>query len=231
MAKKLNASIVHVVFALSLCAPNITLVAESHQETSSGHNYSVTEIERMFRRPKSTEDLLRNMKLAFDRSLLVQSVFFDPAVLKEFFGGTAVTDSESGKIVVLDDHVFPGMTVRVHQNGPISNYIEVATGPMVTISVGVVKSIFGAGYKEQLDTGWDTDGHSHVPTTKGHLGYFEHLGADGFSLKSRSAQFIAGKDLVERPRCIPADQPGSHCGLEDDSVIESISLSVWSGTF
>ena len=186
MAKKLNASIVHVVFALSLCAPNITLVAESHQETSSGHNYSVTEIERMFRRPKSTEDLLRNMKLAFDRSLLVQSVFFDPAVLKEFFGGTAVTDSESGKLVVLDDHVFPGMTVRVHQNGPISNYIEVATGPMVTISVGVVKSIFGAGYKRAVRHG---------------LGYrwsfprSDHQGTPWVLRASRSRRILAQESL------------------------------------
>jgi hypothetical protein len=226
MAKKPNAGIVLVVCALSLCAPNITLVAESHQETSSGHNYSVTEIERMFRRPKSTEDLLRNMKLAFDRSLLVQPAFFDPAVLKEFFGGTTVSDSESGKLVVLDDHAFPGMTVRVHQNSPVANYIEVATGPMVTISVGAVKRIFGAGYKEQLDLGADTDGHSHTPTTKGYLGYFEHLGPDGLALKSRSAQFIAGKDLVERPRCIPANQPGNNCGLEDDDLIRDMSLSV-----
>jgi hypothetical protein len=246
MAKKLNAGVVFIAFALNLCAPNIVFAAESYQSISTVHNYSVQEITKLFRRPKSTMHLLRNMKLAFDRNLLVQPAFFDHAVLKEVFDGTAVTESESGEVVVLDNRIFPGMTVHVHQtNIPVIganaagppheyipahsetfNYIQVETGPIVAISVQLVKNVFGGECQEQMDFGEDTDGHSHIPTTKGSLNYSEsHHGPGEATFNKRSASFVVSKDLVEEPRQAPLNGARQHYGLKDDDVIETMTLA------
>jgi hypothetical protein len=245
MTKKLNAALASIAFVLILDVPALLLAAEPEQSTPTAHNYSVREIKGMFHRPKNVEQLLRNMKLAYDRNLLVQPTFFYEAVLKEFFNGAAISWSNSGQVVELDDHIFPGMTIRVHHTdipmaghnaaGPphdhvpahseSHNYLEVETGSTVVITVRQVKNAFGAEFQEKMDTGFETDGHSHIPTTKGVLEYSNLLrGPSPEEFNNRGALFVVMKDLAA-PRCVPANQPRSHCGFEDDDIIESMSLS------
>jgi hypothetical protein len=245
MAKILNVALACIAFVVILGVPALLLAAEPEQSTPTSLNYSVREIKGMFPRPKNVEKLLRNMKLAYDRNPLVQPTFFDDAVLKEFFNGTAISWSNSGQVVKLDERIFPGMTIRVHHtNIPMAehnaaeplrnhvqahseshNYLEVETGTIVVITVRHVKNVFGDEFKEQIDTGFDTDGHSHVPTTKGFLEYSDSLRGPGpEQFNNRGALFVVMKDLAA-PRCVPANQPSNHCGFGDDDVIERMSLS------
>jgi hypothetical protein len=234
----LGATALAIAFALIQGGPRIALSAEAQQSTPTAHTYTVREIKGMFRRPKSTEQLLRNLKLAYDHNLLAQPAFFQEDVLKQFFDGTAISWSNSGQVVELDDRIFPGMTIRVHHTEiPIAagphvpahfeshNYIEVETGSTEVISVGQINDIFGDQFHEQLDLGEDPDGHSHIPTTKGSLQYSMEIrgpGTEDFNV--RGALFVVTKDLAA-PRCVPANQLRSHCGLKDDDVVELMSLS------
>jgi hypothetical protein len=245
----LGATTLAIASALILGCPKIAFAADSQQPTPTTQHYSVREIDLMFRRPKSAKQLLRNLKLAYDRNLLVQPAFFDGDVLKQFFSGSAITGPDTDAIVDLDARFFPGMSVRVHQiknpiaghNAPgtphefvppyaeIRNFVEIDTGSTMVISVRQIKDIFGDEFQGRRDLGEDSDGHSHIPTTKGSLQYTNLIrGLRPEEFHQRVALFVVKKDLVEGPRFIPANQPKNHCGLRHDDIIESMFLSEFS---
>lgn len=83
---------------------------------------SVSDLQRLFQEPHDSRQLLRNLKLARDRDLLLEPYFYDPAVLRKFFAGTKVTWRQSqtpllpdvGFVVgQLNSQVVEGMDVRV----------------------------------------------------------------------------------------------------------------------
>jgi hypothetical protein len=245
MIYKLNAQVVCIAVVLIVGASATSLSAEPQQSAPTPHIYSVREIKGMFPRPKTVEQLLRNLKLAYERNLLVQPGFLDQNVLKQFFNGTAIHDSESRAILELDRHFFPGMSVRVdHAYFPIAghnaaappheyvpgyaetlNYLEINMTSAVMISVRQIKDIFGGEFQEHFDLGEASDGHAVVPTTKGSLQYSQWIRRPGpEEFDSRDALFVVKKELVEGPRCIPSILR-NRCGLKDDDVIERISLS------
>jgi len=246
MIYKLNARVVCIALVLIVGASATSLAAQPQQSVLAPHTYTIREIKGMFDRPKTVEQLLRNLKLAYDRNLLVQPAFLDQNVLKRFFNGTAIHGSESTAILELNGHFFPGMSVRVdhtyfpiaghkaagppHENVPgyaeTLNYLEISMASRVVISVRQIKDIFGGEFQEHLDLGEASDGHAVVPTTKGSLQYSQWMrGAGPEEFDSRDALFVVKKDSVEGPRCIPAFQQRNHCGLKDNDVIERISLS------
>jgi hypothetical protein len=67
--------------------------------------YSATQIAAMLKPPRDVPDLLWNLRLVFDRKLLVQPRFFEDEVLLRVFNGTAIRWVEPGTPDVAGDWV------------------------------------------------------------------------------------------------------------------------------
>lgn len=94
---------------------------------SAPKKYSVAEIGALFERPTNALDLLKNLKLAMDKDLLLQQAFYNDANLIKFFSSTKVTwekpdllgnssDKRTNTVrakVTVDSLIFPRMTVKL----------------------------------------------------------------------------------------------------------------------
>ena len=217
---------------------------------SPGQTYSAQEISAMFDRPVDVKQLLRNVKLAMDKDLLLQPGFYTDENLLKFFNGTRVTRSTRNPQtknntwrnfeVTTDHQSFPGTTVELLRScqlkpgftsasGSVPDHI--AAGAVVdipmedvpTFTVDVVRSVFGSKGSSSVDFGENTDGGHHTPTSKGTLTY-------GDGAKERSAQSDVERSSVTF--FIKLDSPAALAGgarsweIVHDNQIKSIHL--WS---
>jgi len=217
---------------------------------SPGQTYSAQEIDAMLDRPTDFKHLLRNLKLAMDKDLLLQPGFYTDANLLKFFNGTRVTWSTPSPHmknmtwrrfeVVADRRVLPGTTVDLLRScdlrpaftgasGLVPAHIatiavvDIPVGDVPGFTVDVVRSVFGDNGSSFVDSGAGTDGGRYVPTSKGSLTY-----DDG--VKERSA-----KSNVERSSVkffVKLDSPTALAGgarsweIDHDNQIKSIHM--WS---
>jgi hypothetical protein len=178
-----------VVFAMSGVDASSRTNSDATQQTSSNganpstvfamnHVYTAKEISSLFARPTTVTELLRNLKLAWDRKLLVQPEFFDDSNLMRFFNGTAVVWNKpppgmeadwtirTGTLTV-DSKEFPNVVVGLRQShhvakeqrAPALNLVIPAytqdTGSIAMrvesvsgFTWGAVKQIFGPDAKD-----------------------------------------------------------------------------------
>jgi hypothetical protein len=199
--------------------------------------YSVADLQGMFEQPKDVQQLLQNLKLAWQRDLLPQSSFYDPAILRKFFHGATVTwktpeiplGQDVGFVVgQLDNSVAQGMTVRVEsrcwrtdylspEGRPQSKaylvgFLRIEGRPVSTLTLGVVRGVFGPETQNVIDPGVSNDGHVYTPTDKGSVVYRDpdRTHSEGVSLGTtfffepdspqRRGSFgkIAADDVVQR---------------------------------
>ena len=217
---------------------------------SPGQTYSAQEISAMFDRPVDVKQLLRNVKLAMDKDLLLQPGFYADDNLLKFFNGTRVTwSTPSPRMksmtrrhfeVATDPHVFPGTTVELLRSCDLRSAFASASGSVpahiATIAVvdipvedvpaitgDVVRSVFGTKGSSSMDFGEGTHGGRYTPTSKGSLTY-------GDGAKERDAQSDVERSSVT---CfVKLDSPAALAAgarsweIDHDNQIKSIHL--WS---
>lgn len=66
---------------------------KSCAEMAHPNGYSTADLDAMFERPKSIQQLLQNLKLASERDLLLQPQFYDELTAQKFSAGAKVTRS------------------------------------------------------------------------------------------------------------------------------------------
>jgi hypothetical protein len=163
----------------------------------SPKQYSVAEIGAMFERPKNTLELLKNLKLAMDKDLLLQKAFFDDANLLKFFNALKVTWEKPGPFaqhqhwakITPDNRVFTTMIVRVlesrwqesgHKTSAgtpvpgdkrVSGRVSLEVGGAAGFTLREVKKIFGSPTQQALDCGMGPHSTTCDPTTKGSFIY------------------------------------------------------------
>jgi len=145
------------------------------------HVYTPEEMIGLFHRPESPSELLHNLQIAWDRSLLAQPAFYEDANLKRVFNATAVewrkqlTDKSGAYAnhygtIILNTKVFPNTTVRVvhirhvakAESNPAIHVklpayiedmgdIEINVEPLPGFTWGAVKAAFGSDAEDQGD--------------------------------------------------------------------------------
>jgi len=157
---------------------------------------SVVGLQGIFEQPKDIPQLLQNLNLAWQRDLLTQPSFYDPAILRKFFNGAAVTwktpdfplGQDVGFVVKqLDSSVAHGMTVRVESRcwhtdylspggrpqskAYLTGFLRIEGRPVPALTLAVVRSVFGPETENIIDTGVSDDGFVYTPTDKGTVIY------------------------------------------------------------
>lgn len=158
---------------------------------SQGRPPTEIDITAAIKLPTTPEQLLRNLKLVWDRGILVQPSFYTDANLLKFFNGTEVKWNQESRpgnspdvhnaIVTVDAQPFPKMPVEIihgvlrkaqkGKTAALSGLIIVHVDSVRGLSVGLVREIFGEESEDTLDFGVMTDAHAHDPTTAGFLLY------------------------------------------------------------
>jgi hypothetical protein len=111
-----------VTCAAIACAAGDVYAQQNAPARSESRTYSAQEIGALFDRPRDVSEFVRNLKVAWDRKLLVQPGFYDENNLKRFFNGAAVVwgkpspgMSQSFTVrqatVTVDKSLFPGVIV------------------------------------------------------------------------------------------------------------------------
>jgi len=162
--------------------------------SSAERHYSVSQIAKFFKPPKTPEELWRNIRVALDHDSIKQPEFFDEAVLLKFFNASAVKweadstqDSAHGQVFITSGRLSPmivDVTYRywtvaafTTQWGSVAahtQYLGYFDAPILPTSgskVSAVLDTFGPASGEELDTGWATDGASVAVTSKGWMDY------------------------------------------------------------
>lgn len=158
--------------------------------------YTAKEMATMFGRPTNVVELLRNLKAAMDRDLILQPSFNDDTLLRKFFAGSSVRREPVSNIspyvaedvfITIDDPHFPKMTVRLRQGHHVQSahdsgagripehsvrtaFIEMNVASVPGFNVSAVRDVFGQG-TAGIDSGEGTDGFRYTPTRKGGVFY------------------------------------------------------------
>jgi len=140
--------------------------------------------EPIIERPVSVQQLLQNLKLAWDKELLLLPSFYDEANLLRFFNGSKVTWEKPGPIFprsivgVVNSDVFPGLTVSFDSKcfgpGPtVVSFIKIQPGASQRMTLSDIRSSFGKEAENLIDTGnfVTDDGPTYTPTNKGFVAY------------------------------------------------------------
>jgi hypothetical protein len=158
--------------------------------------YSAAEIRAMFEPPQNIQQLLQNLKLAWQQDMLLQPSFYDPTILQKFFAGSAVTSTQPwnplsqdvGFVVIeLDSNVVQGMTIRVesrcwrtdYESAPgrvestanILGALTISGGTFAGMTLRAVRDVFGPETENDLDSGGVENGVVYAPAAKGSVIY------------------------------------------------------------
>src|SRR6185437_7236220 len=87
-------------------------------------SYAAADIQAMVASPQNITEFLRNLKVAADRGLLLQSAFYDEATLLKFFNGTKVTFTDSNASM---DKLSSGIEARLDVDIPPKLSITLAS--------------------------------------------------------------------------------------------------------
>ena len=160
----------------------------------------IARIGAMFSRPKNVAQLLQNLKLAYEKELLLQPGFYDDTNLTKFFASTTVVwgeprpistkDTVMRNIVInADSSVFPRVTIEMRRScwlalrfEPPNHYrpdhvkeaaivaLKASNAPGFTLEV--VRSVFGPPSRQYMDYGGGDDNAPPLPPkSKGSLIY------------------------------------------------------------
>lgn len=158
---------------------------------------AVADLLQQIQEPQNLQDLLKNLKQAWERDLLLQPAFFDDAVLQKFFAGSAVTWKESAAFYThhdkpvtaqLESKLLPGMTVSVEsrcwrmdgvsgsgQLDPSSAYllgsVRISGGPFPEVTLQAIRDLLGPETHQQMDAATVEFGIVHGAEGKGWVDY------------------------------------------------------------
>lgn len=194
--------------------------------------YTQSDLQAMFDRPGNTDDLLRNLKLAWERGLLLQPAFYEEAAQLKFFNGSEVTWKEPDHFYKVPDtdYVFGNvdskavskLTIHFESRCSITRadmvgFLEIATDSGPPITLKTVRSVFGHETTNEIDRGIDPHGWTYTPSLKGNVIYANRAKEAregvrieaGFYFKFGPSQTLSPKD---------SDQ------IADEDVVDRIEL-------
>ncbi len=202
--------------------------------------YSVSDLEVMFEKPVTARQVLQNLKLAWDRDLLLQPSFFDPEILDRFFAGAAVTwvepshplSQDVGFVVgQLDSSAVPGMIVkaesrcwrtnsksgdRARSQAIISGHLRLFGRPFPEMNLRVIRDVFGPEAENTIDQGISNHGLAYTPIYKGVVVYSDHERSSAESVAVETTFFF---------RLGPTLSDAQSIGkIADDDVVEAVEM-------
>ena len=158
--------------------------------------YSVTDLKAMAKQPNTVFELLQNLKLVWERDLLLQPAFFDESALEAFFGASRLTwgttfspDPGNGvnAVAVINSTAFPGLTISVESRCSQSEqkfrdgwvgvrvdligFLRINEMPMKTVTLRALREAFGPENGNEIDLGYSLDGPTYAPAYKGSVTY------------------------------------------------------------
>jgi hypothetical protein len=213
--------------------------------------YSSTQIAALFQRPSNVSELLRNLKLAWDKKLLVQPAFFDDANLLTFFNGTSITwkkprpntkldiRNRTGTVTV-NDRVFPNVMVSVwihHELDPAirqpgayfpahahdAGSVQLRIGTLPPLTWEVVKGVFGPD-AQKLNADIPSP-HAVIPRSGKVVMRYVYSGDDPSKFgegELPQARFLLEQGLVSAPPTL-RDQPQDSDTIRSIYMLESVN--------
>jgi hypothetical protein len=191
-------------------------------------------VERDVRRPQKVEQLLSNLKLAFDRELVLAPAFYDDSNLLKFFNGTsmqwrAIGDSDVYEAAITPSPLLVGMkeiTVRMWKHGApvLDSEIHIAVDASSELSLGHVRKVFGG---ETRTVPPDAPTHpwagGYFPPTPYGIAYVKKICSAGDNCRPlhMEAKFSADGDFSGLPLHGRDQKP-----LPDQARVVFISLKV-----
>lgn len=216
----------------------------------SRDTYSAAEIGSMFNRPADASQILRNIRSAMEKDLMLQSGFYEKGNLLKFFNATQTkwstpSDFRSSLLswqqltLTIDDRVFPGMTVGLLRSCVIDPgeqqpthsasgrivptvSMKISFGKSAEFTVLALRTIFGTETREEMEYGVGTDGGRYVPTDKGFIDY-EDL------TKERDATFAIQRSSIRffvKDNSLQARESGSRRKIKDSDEIAGLHMLV-----
>lgn len=175
---------------------------------------SVPDLLQQIQEPQNLQDLLKNLKQAWEQDLLLQPAFFDDAVLQKFFAGSAVTWRESAAFYThhdkpvtaqLESKLLPGMTVSVESrcwrmdgasgSGQLDSSAHLLGSVLISgrsfpgeLTLRAIRDLLGPETHQQMDAATVEFGIVHGAEGKGWVDYtdsFKEEAESGFSLGFR----------------------------------------------
>jgi hypothetical protein len=212
---------------------------------------AIARIGSTYERPASIEQLLQNLKLAYESNLFLEPAFYVDANLSKFFAATKVRwdkprllsavdrDSTARRIhISADQGVIQRMTIDVMRSCNSKVRYEAGKGYVkdrlvqagsislqmndLNLTVASVRRVFGTETSYQEDTGLSEEGPPIAPTTNGKLVYAQdEQGKPPSSQIERDTVSFVLKLTVPRFRC---DGPRWACPLDDTNPIEKVII-------
>jgi len=200
-------------------AAKVTVPRDASCGIGRAEMHSAQQIGAMFARASDLGQLLRNLKLAADDSLFLETHFYTEENLLKFFGASKVltttpNTSDPNTFVQREFKVFgsagegSAVTVNIlkscqlitHYRGPageVPTHVRTISSMTINlpsaspVTVSAVRSVFGRETRMELDTGETLDGMPVAVTSKGSLHYLGGAvaGADG-EVKENSMIFV-----------------------------------------
>jgi len=197
--------------------------------------HSVSELQAMFDRPHSVQQLLQNLQLAWQREFLLEPSFYEQATLERFFASTGISwkipdnlfRAPEARYVVatIESDTLPGVVIQVQSsclvNRPVSlvAFMSIDMGASQAMTLNLVRKAFGPENTNERDPGFDQHGNIYLPIYEGSIHYWnmEKAALAGrvdavFYYKSAPS----GKDRRERPEEIRADRVVGRVEIQDN---------------
>ncbi len=196
------------------------------------------ELQRPFQQPQNIQQLLQNLKLAWQQDLLLQPSFYDPAILQTLFAGSTVTltqpwhplSQDVGLVVFeIDSNVVQGMTVRLesrcwrtdYESAPgrkestayILGALTISGGPFAGMSLRAVRDVFGPEAENDLDSGGVENGVVYAPVVKGSVIYTD-----------RAKEKAEGGVALGTTFVFPRRPSQRDLKLVDDDIVQDIRM-------
>jgi hypothetical protein len=208
-----------------------------------GGGSSVADLQGMLERPTSIKQLLKNLKVTWDRDLLIEPSLYNQGVLQKLFDSADVRwrasdislPSGAGFVVAeLNSRVTPGMSVTVESRcwqtdsktaagvsraeATIIGFVHISGGPIPGMTLSVVRDAFGLEAENIIDPGMSAHGYAYNPTYAGSVVYreFGRLDSTGLSVGTT----FRFKLRQSQP------QPGTEAArkIVDDDVVQDIDV-------
>jgi hypothetical protein len=193
----------------------------------NGKGHSEGEILKMLHKPRTPEELLKNVKIIADRKLLLDSAFYSPKVLRTCFAGMKArpTNLDHPTFAVdVDRRLFPGVSIEVTQGLEKSlgsgGLVQIHLNDDERFVVDIARRVFGSALSEERDLGIGTDGYQGLPQAKGRMTY---------SLE-KNAQRVRGVAMGVQS-AISTDRSSVHPIKKNDPIFDGkdqlVSIGIW----
>ncbi len=206
---------------------------------------STSDLQARIERPESIQQMLQNLKRAWDQDWLLQPNFYDSDTLLKFLNGTKLswkkTQTDQGVDVVesidldADSSIFPRATVSIFRtcsvyvlrgiDGRVGKRQVVVGGnlyitgpPERELTLRDVRNVFGHETQNAMDTGESLHGQGYTPDDQGTVTYRDPE-------KQRRAGSAIGVTFWFALR--PPPPPGGwrkYGPIVDDDIVQTIQL-------